>query len=93
MAESFRLGATTSKPLGINHTTEGLIKLLMYGDYVKARAYSSNASVQSVITEDLHNYPYKKKESFQGPRRGDVAWNSTTKIFKNENLSCSYSVL
>ena len=65
MAESFRLGATTSKPFDINHTTEGLIKLLMYGDYVKARAYSSNASVQSVITEDLDNYPYKKKESFQ----------------------------
>ena len=65
MAESFRLGATTSKPFSISHTTEGLIKLLMYGAYVKARVYSSNASVQSVITEDLLHYPYKKKESFQ----------------------------
>ena len=65
IAESFRLGATTRKPFTISHTTEGLIKLLMYGDYVKARVYSSNASVQFVITEDVNNYPYKKKKSFQ----------------------------
>ena len=65
IAESFRLGATTISPFNINHTTEGLIKLLMYGDYVRAKISLGNASVQSVVTEDLHHYPYRKKDSFK----------------------------
>ena len=62
IAESFRYGSFISSPYNVKHTTEGLVKLLMYGDYVKNMAESKNTSLLAIVKEDLENYQYVKKD-------------------------------
>ena len=61
IAESFRAGSSIGGPFDINYTIEGLVKLLMYGDYVKAKASFQNAQYQSIIEDDVARYEYKRK--------------------------------
>ena len=61
IAESFRTGSSINGTYKIKQTTEGLVKLLMYGDYVKAKAAFQNVPYQSIVEEDLKKYRYKRK--------------------------------
>ena len=49
----------------MKQTTEGLVKLLMYGDYVKAKAAFQNVPHQSIVEEDLKKYQYKRKHTYK----------------------------
>ena len=49
----------------VKHTTEGLMKLLMYGDYVKAKASAGNVTKQSVVERELRRYSYKTASTFK----------------------------
>ena len=51
----------TFKP---KYSIEGLMKLLMFGDYVKAKAVAGNVTMQSVIEGELQKYPYKRANAF-----------------------------
>ena len=65
IADSFRPGVSRSGPYKVKHNTRGLLKLLMYGDYVKAQAAARNVTVQSVMEADLKRYPYKTASTFK----------------------------
>ena len=47
----------------ISFTTLGLIKFLLYGDYLKAKAF--NGSFKSLVQDDLGKYGYKAKDPFE----------------------------
>ena len=49
----------------ITFSTLGLIKFLLYGDYLKVKASSGRTSMKAIIYEDLKRYGYKAKESFE----------------------------
>ncbi len=52
----------------MNTTTEGLLKLLMYGAYVRAkRMANANMPVKSIVKGDLRGYPYKRKANVTMP--------------------------
>ena len=65
IAESLRIGSTITGPFEIKHTIEGLVKLLMYGDYVQARSSKQSVPYQSIIEEDLKRYSYKRKHNIK----------------------------
>ena len=73
MISAFRLAeefvpVEESKPAYLNFTTtdiESLTKLLMYGNYVKARQFTENVTITDVIKEDLSHYPYTNKRRFK----------------------------
>ena len=45
----------------------GLAKLLMYGNFVHARAAAEKRSIKEVVEEELDLYPYSKKKIFKEP--------------------------
>ena len=64
IAES--LTVQSEKTHNISFTTLGLVKFLLYGDYLKARVSSSqNASFKPIVQEDLSKYGYKTKDPFE----------------------------
>ena len=65
IAELFRTGGPVSNPIKVHHTTEGLVKLLMYGDYVKSRSSHEQVSIQSILESELTKYPYMRKDPFK----------------------------
>ena len=72
MAENFNPfpAETLTTPFDIiDHNTEGLAKLLMYNDYVKAKMAILNGTMNanSIVNEELDKYPYKRKEEFVPP--------------------------
>ena len=65
VAESFTPHAKSANVHTINFPTLGLIKFLLYGDYLRAKASSKSTSVKSVVQKDLDKYLYKKKDRFE----------------------------
>ena len=53
----------------IDYNIDGLAKLLMYKDYVKAKIALSKGTInaESIVMEELEKYPYKRKEKFVPP--------------------------
>ena len=49
----------------ITFSTLGLIKFLLYGDYLKAKASSGRTSFKALIQEDIRRYGYKAKEQIE----------------------------
>ena len=45
----------------------GLAKLLMYGNYVKARSIAESRTVRQVVEQELDLFPYRKKSDFLDP--------------------------
>ena len=54
----------------VDYNIKGLAKLLMYKDYVKAKIALSNETIDadSIVKEELDNYPYKRRDGFVSPR-------------------------
>ena len=50
-----------------NLTSEGLSKMLMFGDYVKSRAAELSKTQEEVVKEELDNYPYSRKDKYIEP--------------------------
>ena len=44
---------------------ESLTKLLMYGNYVKARQFAKNVTISEVVEDELAHYPYTRKRRFK----------------------------
>ena len=65
IAELFRTGSSINSSLQFGHTTEGLVKLMMYGDYVRTQAASKNTSILAIVQAELEKYQYKKKIVFE----------------------------
>ena len=42
-----------------------MIKFLLYGDYLKAKASSGGTSLKALIHEDLKRYDYKAKKPLE----------------------------
>ena len=63
IAES--LTEQSKKIHNISFTTLGLIKFLLYGDYLKAKAPLGGASLKPLVQEDLSKYGYKPKDPFE----------------------------
>ena len=66
----------------IDYSIKGLAKLLMYKDFVKAKIAYSNGTMDadSIVTEELDNYPYKRKEEFVSPKFSTSIISSTSDI-------------
>ena len=60
-AEYFRAGSFIDTPFNLKYTTEGLVKLLMYGDYVKNKAELQNTTTLAIVENELGKYQYKRK--------------------------------
>ena len=45
----------------------GLAKLLMYDNFVRARALAASKTIKEVVEEELDLYPYSRKDTFQEP--------------------------
>ena len=45
----------------MNFNIGGIAKLLVYGDFLKARAIQSNESIYTVLDEEIAKYPYSRK--------------------------------
>ena len=65
IAEFFRTGSSINNTLQFRHTTEELVKLLMYGDYARTQAASQNTSILAVVQTEVQKYQYKKKIVFE----------------------------
>ena len=63
IAES--LAVQSEKIHNISFTPLGLIKFLLYGDYLKAKAPVGGASLKPLVQEDLSKYGYKPKDPFE----------------------------
>ena len=70
------------RPPLIDYNIKGLAKLLMYKDYVKAKVTYSNGTmeVDSIVKEELDNYPYKRKEEFVSPKLSSSIISSNSDI-------------
>ena len=66
----------------IDYNIKGLAKLLMYKDYVKAKITYTNGTmdVDSIVKEELDNYPYKRKEEFVSPKLSSSIISSNSDI-------------
>ena len=58
--------------MGPDKTTDelsipGLAKLLMYDNFVRARALAESKTIKEVLEQELDLYPYSRKEIFQEP--------------------------
>ena len=65
VAESFIPNAKSANDHTVNFPTLGLIKFLLYGDYLRAKASSKGTSVKSLVQEELDKYSYKRKDLFE----------------------------
>ena len=48
-------------------TIEALAKLLMYGNYVKAKAEAQSTPIGEIVAKELERYPYTRKSNFVDP--------------------------
>ena len=91
MAEYFNpIPAKFNLPSFISdYNIKGLAKLLMYKDFVKAKVTTSNGTKDedSIVAEELDNYPYKKKEEFISPNLASSIFSSTSDIEFNAALT------
>ena len=45
----------------------GLVKLLMYGNFVRARSMAESRTVKEIVEEELNLFPYSRKNYFLDP--------------------------
>lgn len=57
----------TSKILPSSFDVEALSKLLMYGNYAKAKAEAQVTPVANIIMKELEHYPYARKTNIVAP--------------------------
>ena len=55
------------KVLPRTFTIEALAKLLMYGNYVKAKAEAQPTPISEIVKKELERYPYTRKSNSVAP--------------------------
>ena len=61
LAEKYFVAGMDASPHKIDVNVDGLAKLLMFGDYVRA----NGEGIEAVVGKEAGKYPYRKHKTFQ----------------------------
>ncbi len=64
-AEKFVPHPITVSPYKLNLTVHGIVKLLMYGDFLKARSMATNKPMKELLKAEVAKYPYSLKSTLK----------------------------